>query len=132
MKQTRNLIVPFLVLAMVSCSGILPGNDPVVVNAERSTQLALDTFNTIEKLEFDTYSALKQADPATATKVRTFVNVLRAKSPQWLSSARTLTMAYKENRTAENKASLETAIAVLTSATSTANTYIADIKGKGL
>lgn len=132
MKTQRNLIPIVALLLMAGCAGLLPGNDPVVVNAERTTQLALDTFNVIEKLEFDTYAALKQTDAATAIKVRTFVNILRAKSPQWLASARTLTKAYKENRTAENKANLDTAIAVLTSATSTANNYIAEIKGKGL
>ena len=132
MKTKTNILIPFLILLMAGCAEILPGNDPVVVNAERTTQLALDTFNTIEKLEYDTYPALKATDADTAAKVRTFVNVLRAKSPQWLSSARTLTRAYKENRTVENKANLDTAIAVLTSATSTANQYIAEIKGKGL
>lgn len=116
---------------MTGCAGILPGNDPVVVNAERSTQLALDTFNLIEKLEFDAYPALKQADPALATQIRTFVNKLRTNQSDWLNSARTMTKAYKANRTAENKASLDTAIAVLTSATATANHYIAEIKVKG-
>ena len=57
---------------------------------------------------------------------------MRTIAPAPISSARTLTRAYKENRTVENKANLDTAIAVLTSATSTANQYIAEIKGKGL
>jgi hypothetical protein len=114
-------------MLLASCATILPGNDPVVVNAERSTQIALDTFNLVEKLEYDTYAALKATDADAAAQVRTFVNRLRRESPGWLASARTLTKAYKGNRTAENKANLDTAIAVLTSATSEANHYIAEL-----
>lgn len=131
MKTQRTIAPIVALLLMAGCAGILPGNDPVVVNAERSTQLAVDTFNLIEKLEFDAYPALKLADAASAAKIRTFVNGLRAHQAEWLASARTLTKAYKENRTTENAANLDTAIAVLTAATSTANQYIAEIKVKG-
>lgn len=123
--------IPLLALLLCSCASILPGNDPVVVNAERSTQLAVDTFNVIEKLEFDTYPALKAADPASAAKIRGFVNSLRVHQNEYLTSARTMTKAYKANRSPSNQANLDTAIAVLTALTSTANQYIAEIKTKG-
>lgn len=122
--KTKTLPI-LTVLLLTSCASILPGNDPVVVRAEQATQLAFDTFNLVEKTEFDTYAALKATSPSTAAQVRTFVNSLRRQGPEWLASARTLTHAYKANRSPENAASLSTAIAVLTSATLEANKYIA-------
>src|SRR5678815_1123915 len=122
MKTLR--LIP-LIIVLASCSTIQPGNDPVVVNAERATQLALETFNLIEKTEFEVYPALKLSNPTVAAQIRTFTNKVRADSPTWLASARSLTQAYKQNRTAENKANLETAVAVLVSATAEATRYIA-------
>lgn len=130
--KTQTPLVIILALFLGACATIQIGQDPVVVNAERSTQLALDTFNVIEKLEIDSYAAFKATDAAAAAKVRIFVNNLRRNQAEWAASARTLTKAYKENRTAENKASLATAIAVLTAATTTANQYILEIQTKGL
>lgn len=121
-----------VLLLLASCASILPGNDPVVVRAEQATIIAKDTFNLVEKLDFDAYPAFKLADARAAGQERTFVNTLRHNDQTWLASARTATAAYKGNRSAENKANLDTAIAVLSAATSEANKYIAAIHSKGL
>jgi hypothetical protein len=112
------------------CATLLPGNDPVVVHAEQTTQIALDTFNAIEKTEYATYPTLKEMAPAAAIEVRTFVNSLRRHEHDWLLTARNLTKAYKSNRTPENKASLYTALAVLQAAIDESNKYIAQIQSK--
>lgn len=124
MKTKTAALIPLIAL-IAACSSITPGNDPTVVNAERATQLALDTFNLIEKTEYDVYPALKLTNPTVAGEIRTFVNKIRTESPTWLLSARDLTKAYKSNRSAANKADLDTAVAVLTQATAEAVKYIA-------
>lgn len=125
MKQTLRIAPVILALLLASCSTILPGNDPVVVNAERAITTARATFDLVEKTEYDTYPALKAVNPSVAVEIRTFVNKVRASRQKWEQSATDLKNAYKKNRNADNKASLDTGLAVLTSATAQAVTYIA-------
>lgn len=119
-------LIPFIVL-LVGCSstGILPGNDPNVVAAEKAISTAQATFDLVEKTEYDVYPGLKAANPTVAAEIRTFVNNLRANQKQWLQSATDLKNSYKSNRTPENKANMDTAIAVITEATAQSVKYIA-------
>ena len=120
----KHLRLVILALIVTGCAAIAPGNDPVVVNAERVTAAAADTFDTAFQLEYANHAILKQSSP----QVITYVNYVRVNSPKWLASARALTNTYKDNRNAQNKANLQTALSVLTTATSQLNTYFPQIK----
>ncbi|MBA3652376.1 MAG: hypothetical protein H0W66_13075, partial [Chthoniobacterales bacterium] len=54
-----------------------------------------------------------------------YAEVVRRNGTNWLQSARVLTQSYKLNRTPENKASLQTAIAALQTAMTESNKYLA-------
>lgn len=108
-------------LALQGCATLVPNADPVVVNAERTTALAKDTFDTLLHVEFDNRAALGQVSP----EIHRYAEVVRRNGTNWLQSARVLTQSYKLNRTPENKASLQTAIAVLQTAMTESNKYLA-------
>jgi len=107
------LLVPALNMGCVT-----PGADPVVVQAERSTELAYDVFDAFLLWEKNNREAM-----AGTPEVKRTADAIRANGVKWLQSARALTKAYKENRTPENKANLETALQVLASAVNEAKRY---------
>jgi len=104
------------------CAAVAPGADPLVVNAERGTAIALDTFDTFLLLEYQNRTALESLSPG----IHEFAEQIRTDAPQWIATARALTRAYKLNRTPENKAALATAVAVLETALKEAQAYIAE------
>lgn len=114
------VVLPLMAAVLgAGCSSIAPGNDPVVVNAERTTRLALETFDLFVKWEYDNRAVL-----AKVPEIRQAADQIRRDGPSWLSSARVLTRAYKDSRTAENKADLETALVVLRAALERARLYL--------
>lgn len=125
MKQLKTLPI-ILVLFLVSCA-ILSGNDPVLVNAERTTALAFDTFDSFFALERGQEAYVKAHAPA----VHTFANTLRRNAPKYLATARAATEAYRTNRDANHKATLQTAITVLQVALNQVQVYTAEINQKG-
>jgi len=124
----RRLLPLSLVVILAACAPLQPGADPVVVNAERTANLAADTFDTFLKIEYDNRAALQTLSPA----IHQYAETVRAKGPTWLASLRALTKAYKFNRSSENKASLQTAIAVVTAAMQESNKYIGQINAKAI
>ncbi len=112
--------LPFAIALLgTGCSSIAPGNDALVVNAERTTTLAVDTFDLFVKWEFDNRSVLSKVP-----EIRKAADHIRTNGPTWLATARNLTKAYKANRILQNKANLETAITVLRTALAEARTYL--------
>ena len=121
MKQIRSILLLTVALALCAgCKTILPGNDPIIVRAEQSIQVAYATFDTFTALDNDNRELFKTKFPT----VHEFAEWLRASvgqppMPRGLSiiqSANRVKLAYKSNRTAQNKASLVTALATLESA----------------
>ena len=108
-----------LSLALVGCSSIQPGNDPVVVNAERTTQLAVDVFDTFLQWEYDNRQTL-----SATPEIRKAADFIRTYGQDWLLTARSMTKAYKQNRTPENKANLDTAVSVLRTGIAEAQKYL--------
>lgn len=104
--------------------GYATGADPVVVDAERDTQVAYDVFEAVKKADIDLYPAWKAIDAKSAGAFRTYVNYIRAHERAWLTTARTLTKAYKNNRSADNKATLTTYMVTVTTATSEATKWL--------
>jgi hypothetical protein len=119
-KIVSLLAATFLGLSTVGCSTVSPGNDPVVVNAERTVALALETFDVFLLWEYDHREAL-----APVPEIRKVADKIRLGGQHWLASARILTKAYKENRTEENKVNLNAVLATLKAATQEAQSYLA-------
>lgn len=116
----KNLISISLALVLCSCVSIHPGNDPVVVNAERTTALATDTFDTLVHIEYTNRAYLLTIDP----QIKVYADKVRKNSPTWLKSARIMTESYKQHRDSQHKANLNTALAVLSTATDESQHYI--------
>lgn len=122
MKRTAAVIM--LAAVLIGCGTIQPGADPIVVNAERVTASAVDTFDTFLKYEHNNRAALDSINPG----IHKYANVLRRNGQKWLQTARAETQAYKYNRSETNKANLQTAIAVLQEAVNQVGQYMSQAK----
>lgn len=129
-KITRllfSVLFSVALLGMIGCAAIAPGNDALVVNAERTTQIAVDTIDAFLLLEYQNRAAYAAISP----DIRTAADYMRDNAPGWIKSARNVTKVYKANRTPENKANLVTAIATLEQAMREAQQYLTLAKEKG-
>src|SRR5438552_3831505 len=129
MKRKHLKFSPLILAVLIygcGTTGTTTGNDPVVVDAEKSTSVALESINAFLKLEYDNQAVIKQRLP----QVHTYANFVRVHSPQWIAAARSMTNAYKSNRTAENKANLGTALATLNQAVTLITKYISQINSE--
>jgi hypothetical protein len=116
----RQSFYAVILAAMLASCVSTGGGDPVVVNAEKTTQIALDSFDSFLKYEYENRAALESVSPA----IHQYANYVRANGQKWLQSARSLTQAYKYNRSETNKANLDTAIAVLLEAVKQVGIYM--------
>lgn len=107
-------------LLLFGCRGLMPGSDPIVVNAERTTEIARATFDFFLRFEYENKELLFSVDPY----IHKFAEQVRVSAPKWLESARTMTKAYKKNRSEENKFTLMTAVAVLQAGVAESQKYI--------
>ena len=107
MKHTLTLALSILIFA--GCAVIEPGQDAVAVRAEQATTLTFEICNNFLLWE-------RSNEALVGKPVHAFAEDLRRQAPGWFTAARTFTKVYKANRTAENKANLLTAIAVLEAA----------------
>lgn len=98
-------------------STVAPGNDPVVVNAERVATLSFVTVDGFTEWEHYNRASVPKA-------VTDAADTLRDDFPHAYTSFRDATKAYKFNRDANNKATLNTALAVIQQLLNTANTYL--------
>jgi hypothetical protein len=113
---------------LTGCASILPGNDATLVNAERVNSVAFTTFDSFLALERQQEVYVK----ANLPQVHSFANNLRVNGQRYLQSARAATEAYRTSRTPENKANLNTAIAVLQAILAQIPNYTTQIATKGL
>lgn len=123
------LLSAVLLLALAGCVSLKPGADPIEVRAEQTLSVAFATMDTFLKLAHQQESRLKTAAP----QVLKFADWLREPQPDGLprgaslvASANRVRQAYKANRSADNKASLVTALAIVESAVSETNRQLAN------
>lgn len=137
MKHPKLPLILILAIAFLpACAAVAPGNDPIVVNAERTTAAATDAFDFFLKTESDLAPTLRAVAPDVYGEVHHYAEFLRTKVPdsttgtdvrrakQWLLSARRLTVVYKTNRTPENKANLQTILNTISAAVAEAQKYL--------
>lgn len=107
------------ILAIAGCATIT--GDPVVVTAERTISESVDVFDTFVHVERDNEAYLLKVNPEIHKQAE---NVRKHALTEWIPSARRAKDAYKLNRTAANKASLQTWTAFLTTTLTEVQTYI--------
>ncbi len=105
-KSGPLLVLGALSLPLAGCGTVAPGSDPLVVYAERTTLVSMDTIDAFLRYE-------RAHETALGAKVHDVAESLRKQAPTALRAARSATKTYKGNRNTENKATLETALAVL-------------------
>jgi hypothetical protein len=98
--------------------------DQVILRSEQAAESADLTFNTFVHLERDNEELLKQTGPA----IHSWANTVRANGQDWVRTLRSATRVFKANRTAENQATLNTALATLIDLTSKTNKYLAEAR----
>lgn len=127
MKRILSLLL--LSLTLSGCLAQLkPGADPIEVRAEQTVSAAFVTFDTFLKLEHQHEARLRTAAPAVVA----FADWLREPMPDGLprglsmiQSANNVRRAYKASRSAENQASLVSALAAVESALAETNKQLA-------
>jgi hypothetical protein len=119
MKHLKTMPALFAVILMAGCAQIQPDNDPVIVNAERTTIIALETFDTFLQWEYENRLTLLAVPEIKRTADR-----IRVDGQQWLETARTMTKAYKETRADADKNNLLAAVAILRTALVEATRYL--------
>lgn len=118
MKRIAVLILLLPLLMCDGCSTLQVGADPLVVNAERTLEVSRATLDAFVRFEFNNRAKCPPEIQAAAEKIR-------REAPEWFGRAMRLKLAYKQNRGADSKADLMTAIAVLSTAASEAATALA-------
>lgn len=129
--SVANKIVPPLVLVLLlgtGCASILPGNDPVVVRAQQTREIAFSTFDTFVSLEYRNRATLQKLNP----NFNEVADNIRVGAPKWFKSFDQVLVAYKSGKTPATKSKLDGAIAVIESALAEAQTYIALAAEKGV
>ena len=119
-KRYTNQLSAIVLAAFLGACVSTGGGDPIVVNAEKTTQIALDSFDSFLKYEYENRAALESVNP----QIHQYANYVRENAQKWLQSARSMTQAYKYNRNETNKANLQTAIAVLQAAVTQVGIYM--------
>lgn len=112
------LLILLVPLFFSGCVSVQPGADPVVVNAERSIEVARATLDGFLRFEYNNRAKVPEEMRKSADKIREH-------APAWFERVLRLKAAYKQNRGADQKADLMTAVAVLQSAAAEAATILA-------
>lgn len=117
--QTSAISTPAAPLPEVSPTPEHPA-DPIVVNAERTLSTARDTFKFIAREERQNQALFAKVSPS----IHSFVENIRRNGVGWLRTAEAMKTAYKQNRTAENKANMLTAISTVSTALAQSKQYL--------
>lgn len=122
MKSSRIALIPLLFLC--SCATILPGNDPVLVNAERTAQSSHQVLDLLFTVERDNEAVIKRTQP----KIHDAVNSVRRKAPAAEDNLQKAIDAYRDHRDAQHKADLGTYLATLQALLDIASDYTKQIQ----
>jgi hypothetical protein len=111
-------VLAVAVLLVPGCASIDDGADPVVVNAERTANYALDTFDAFLKFEHDNRALIN--DPA----VKNAADGIRRQAPAWIADLRAATRAYKVTRSQADGDRLQLALTVVQAGLDIAKRYL--------
>ena len=120
--MNRKYVFPVLLLCLaVACASVAPGADPLVVNAERSINIAFETVDTFLFVEKTHQADLAKVSPG----IHAVAERIRGEGPEAFRKARRLIDVYKGARTDENKANFMTAIAFVQALANEVSPYLA-------
>jgi len=108
-----------ILLCLLGCARLQPGNDPIVVRAEQATAVAVEVFDAFLK-----WDVRYEGTAVHTPEARAVAREIRANGINWLETARALTTAYKRNRSDANRANLQAGLAVLSEATARAEIFL--------
>jgi hypothetical protein len=133
MKTQNRYYLAVVALLLSACVSLQPGADPVVVNAEKTAALAKDTFDTFLKLDRENEAVFRQIGAhALAETLRHRESPTQPPNGiRWIQTLRSVTKTYKQNRTAENRASVDTWLKTVSDALKQTTQYIAQSGLKG-
>lgn len=123
-------VMPLAPVALVGCTGgcstVAEGHDPIVVRAEQAADLSFEVFDSYLRLEEANRDYLRTVSP----EFEKTANAIRVDGRAAIESLRSATKAYKNNRTPENKANVETWLRTVEVLRQTALKYIGQTKLK--
>lgn len=103
MRRFRSPAAIALVLALAivavgcdGCSSVAPGNDPILVRAEQTYNITLDSLDTLFNLQMDNAAAIEKLLPGT----NAIVNKMRADAKIALPELRKAIDTYRTNKDA--------------------------------
>src|SRR5512140_1723741 len=114
------LTVVALLLAQ-GCKSTLPGNDPVLVDGERSMQVSFGTLDALLKAEYDNRVALKTVN----VDAKHIADQLRSRGPAALTSLCDALMAYTGSPKGSDTSNLQTWLSTVESLARDAPTIFA-------
>lgn len=100
-------------------------DDQIVVRTEQALNIALDTFDTFLKIEYDNRAGLEKVSP----KIHEWAENVRRNGKDWIKSAQRAKKVYAQNRTAQNHANLVTAYKTLKAGIEESQKYISKHSG---
>lgn len=120
MNTTTRLPLLLLAFLLVGCGTIQEGSEKFVVRTEQAQAMALDAVDAFLLFEDSNSDTLWKLDPG----IKYAADSLRTTWPAADASATRALRAYKRNRTADNKVTVQTAIAVLEQLKTEAQTWL--------
>lgn len=118
-------LLPILVIGCGGCAALDKGADPVVVRAEQFYQGADQMFRAFTTFEYNNRAKLIAAGFPEVEKA---ANTIRIDGFNALVSLQQAVIAYKANRTPENKANIATWIATAEKLETIASQYFSQVK----
>lgn len=118
--RLRAVALPLILILAASCATVTSG-DPVVVNAERSVNIAFETIDTFLYIEHNHAAEIAQV----SDDVHTVAETLRVNGPEAFRKARRLIDVYKTSRNDQAKADMLTALAFVQALANEVTPYLA-------
>lgn len=121
MKQFSLLIAALFAFIAIGCSTVDQGQSSVVVRSEQTQQIAFDVLDRYVNWEFENRELLASISP----EFKVAGDRIRSKGLDAIEALHRVTKSYKDNRTPENLADLQTWLAVVQGLQTEAVTLIA-------
>jgi hypothetical protein len=102
--------------------------EQIILRAEQTAEAAKVTFTAFVHMERDNEALLKQFNP----NIHVWADQIRVHGLDWIVQLRNATKTFKANRTAENRAGLNTILATLTKALAQTTDYLKQSKAIAL
>jgi hypothetical protein len=90
-NRTPTVLVALLVLAIAACATVQPGQDVVLVNAERDLKIAVATLDNLFKIDAQNWQEIDPLIPGW----KAAVNSLRMAAPPTIDAANAAIKAYR-------------------------------------